>query len=495
MAGRFLRIQLVVVALACAIATPAGARSELIRSTYSAPFVLSPGDALRYGLNGPVVGPLLAGQHVVWGEHGANGVWRVAEARRAGASRPGRTTTLGEEHPGAFGLDLSASPYRVAASLLRNCWQAPCPTIVGKLETWRYGESPTTLVRCPGAGCTARDCTPTDLKVVVSGDTVVYSGACNRGAIVARDLSPGGDPSPRTIAMDASLVRAAGHFVELRFWGGSDRLSVYDLTGRTKPYTVDGTFFGDVQADGKLGYLTVNGNGLGLASPAHPEGRMVVEPCYWNEPCTNWIESPRYYDGIRLAGDRFAMGLGAGDDARAARFEIRRLDGSVMKVGYADDVVGDFDFDGERVTFMTQPCQTTAIVVWDIREARPPRQSDANCPAARAASAKASLRDPKRLRLRLSCPKKARLGCIGSIHLVIFGGGHYAALGTRGYSVPYDRSPTASISLDANARRFLAQHRHAKLFAASAPVSRDDYDPRAGDRVRYDEIEIRRTGG
>jgi hypothetical protein len=493
MAGHVLRILAVVVALACGVATPAGAQSELIRSTYSAPYVVT--KDTRLGSHGSVVGPELAGGHVVWGEVGADRIWRVGEASKTGARFADRTTTLRLPQSGALALTLSASSTRVAATLEANCDLRRCPPPIGAaLLTWRYGEDPETLVTCPGSTCGGSDCSPLPRPALVAGDTVAYGQGCTGTGtgIVTRDLSRGGDPSPRTIAAEGSLWRAGGGYLVTRETG--DRLVVYDVAARREAFHVGGAYFADVQGDGKLGFLTLDGYpGLGWASPAHPEPQWAVDPCYFNMPCTRWVDPVRY-DGIRMAGNRFALEHTVGDDPNAASFEIRRLDGSVIKVGYSDDLVGGFDFDGERVTFMTQPCQTTAIIVWDIRDAHVPRQSDAACPPARAAAAKAALHAPKRLRLRLSCPRKPPLGCVGRAHLVVFARGHYVALGTWSYKVPYDHSPTVSIRLNRDARRFLAHHRAAKLFAASFPVSREDEYARPNGHAHYDEIPIGRTG-
>jgi hypothetical protein len=172
---------------------------------------------------------------------------------------------------------------------------------------------------------------------------------------------------------------------------------------------------------------------------------------------------------------------------------VRRLDWSLVASTHVDDVVGGLAFDGTRVGFATQPCQTTAIGVWDIREAKPPRQSRSACPSARAVRDSASLATAARLRLKLSCPRRPPLGCIGRVHLVVFAGGEYATLGTRVYGIPFGRSRTLSVGLDRHARRFLARHRAARLFAATIAYPRgDDSAHSTPDSVRYFELPIRR---
>jgi hypothetical protein len=463
--ARTLAVALAVASAALTCASSASAGGQLI---------LSNGVPTgQPGLSGPVLG----GDRVVWAEQFPVGTWRVRSAPlgHARSATDSKVYSPGSADSGR--LALAASPSHIAVSAnLYDCPGEDCDliTLVRDQLAIRTDRGPFEVLEdCPGGGCSPDVCNdPVRWVPALSGHILAYNGdpCATDGTVVWRDLAPAADHSPHTIAARAATMAAAGRYLAWTYYTDPEtqRVVVYDRVADAEAYHVEilpAQFAPtriDVQADGKV--LWVNRNRLEWASAAEPSAHRVS---------SGWFVDPR------IAGDRVAfVRPDFGRGRSAAR--VLDLDGERIASTAVDGLAGGLDFDGTRVTFGSQPCQTAAIVVWDL--AGPvPRQPRKRCPAARIANRHAVRTADDKLEVRLACLGTAKLGCIGRLRLVADGRGRHASgsqglhhLGVASYEIGRGRARTASIELTEDGTTFLDAHPRARVVATSISLQRPD---------------------
>lgn len=453
--------------LALASAARAEARSELITSR-NVP-------TLAAGLTGPVLG----GGRVVWAEQPVMGRWRIRTARPKDTDAAPTSVRYSAGTADRGLLELAASPSRIAVSVdLYDCSGEYCQrTTLVRHQLAVSNHGPFEAVEnCSGATCSFSGACDETVRWApsLSGHVLAYTDRCAGRDVIYRDLAPGADHSRHVVPAETVVVAAAGRYLA---WieppnSATSRLVVYDRVVGAELYGVDvvpspglpGQL--DVQDDGKVVY--VDRDGLEWASPSAPTAHRVASSGFFQNP--------------RIADDLIAF---ARPDFGRGRSAVRvvGLDGKRVRSARADGLTGELtsglDFDGDRAVFGSQPCKTAAIVVWDI-DGRAPHLPRERCPAARFASDHAT-RTPDRIKVRLACPGKAKLGCIGSLRLVADARGRHAsgsdglyALETQPYEIATGRSRTASVELTEDAAKFLDKHPHARVAATSISLRRPD---------------------
>jgi hypothetical protein len=462
--GRIRRIgcALVLITAAGTCAAPAAVarRSELVRSTFA-----SRAGELHFFWNhadpsptAPVAaGPVLTLDRVVWAEQRAPGIWRVHEAPLRGASAPSRSTPY-QPHtsPVVSELLLGASRRRVAvADHTYSCPVSRCGGL-SHLASWRFGGRPRVIASCPrGSGCSS-PCSYIAAPAV-AGDWIAHLGGCSNPPVVVRDLAPGG--VSYRIRANAHGVRMAGRFIAYDKGSPNGGVVVYDRLARHEVFRVADAAAVELQRDGTVLFRDTR-NRVAWASPSDPRPHLIPPP-------------PRDFGPIvGLAHDRIAFTRNADHPYLGIQVVVVDLRGHVVVHRTIRPFVGQVAFDGRRLAFATQSCQTTAVAVWDIRDPAPPAESHRPCPTATAASRIARVTPSRRMRVRLRCPHYHRLGCAGRLHLAAFASGHYSAIGTRTYNLPFDRTAGVSMRIRRDARRFLAAHRDARIFGSTRAARR-----------------------
>jgi hypothetical protein len=457
--------------MAAPSASPAAAapRSELIRSGFASRFTTLRaywvGSDFR-PVAAVVEGPVLTASGVVWAEQRAPGVWRILRAPLRGASTPAESTPYQPRRRATpSDLSLAASATRVAVGdHVAYCPPHACRgTGLSHIASWRFGARPQVLESCPVSFC-GRPCQYYP-PAAVTGDAVAYPWECDvhGGTIRVRDFAPGAaDPLYEIpTASYPSTLRAAGRYLLRIEYGGSlENAHVYDLRTRRDVYSLEDVDTAFIQADGKVVYGAYSrGDRIVWASPADPAPHYVPRP-------------RRGFDQvIGVARDRIAV-LRAFRDQFHNEVAVYDLDGHELAKALIRTTLGQQTFDGQRIAFATQSCQTTVIAIWDIRDPAPPVESREPCPAAARASRNAVLTPSGWIRVRLRCPHAHRLGCAGRLHLVAFAAGHYVPIGTRNYDIPFDGAAGTSLRLSGRARGFLDAHSGARVFATTRSAHR-----------------------
>jgi hypothetical protein len=214
-----------------------------------------------------------------------------------------------------------------------------------------------------------------------------------------------------------------------------------------------------LQRDGTVVFNDARGR-LAWASVAHPAAHVIPPP----PRGLGWV--------VGLAHDRIAFTRGQDRPYLGVQIVVMDIHGRVVAHRTIHRFVGTPTFDGRRVAFATQSCQTTAVAVWDLRDPVPPVESRKACPAADAASHSAVVTSAGRMRVRLHCAPDHKLGCAGRLHLLVDARGVYAPVGTRIYNIAFGRTRTVSMRIPADAARFLASHPDARAFGATRSVGR-----------------------
>jgi hypothetical protein len=252
-------------------------------------------------------------------------------------------------------------------------------------------------------GCLPFEAPP---AVDASGDAIAYMNPCAGGATVHDFSAPATDP---LLAFPAEyLVRIAGDFVAVDanapdpYEGGvSGEIRVYDWRTGDLVYTVQAptptrSVF-DIEHDGTLVFDRTLETGstqrveVDWARPAAPTPHRIADA----EP----------YE-LRVENDLVALGDAGGH---------RVLDLAGHELVGTTATFGDFDFDGDHLAWVTQPCEVTAIVTWDLTGA-PPTLSGARCPRAKPVRLE---QHGRVLRLTLRCHDPAKLGCGGRVDLTL----------------------------------------------------------------------------
>jgi hypothetical protein len=427
---------------------------------------------------------VLTPDRVVWAEQRAPGIWRVEEAPLRGASSPARSTSY-QPHtrPVTSELALDASARRVTvADVTYSCPPGSCEgSGYAHLASWRFGDRSGVIASCPRTGCSSF-CT-TGAAPAVAADWVAYVGRCTNPPIVVRDLAPGG--AGYRIPADAHSVRMAGRFIAYDKSDPEAGVVVYDRLERREVFRVKEAAGVELQRDGTIVFTTAGGRPA-WASPSDPGPHLIPEPPQGFGPL------------VGLARDRIAFTRNADHPYAGIQVVVLGLDGHVVVHRTIRRFLGQVAFDGRRVAFATQSCQTTAVAVWDIRDPAPPVESHRPCPAAGPASRIAVITPAGRMRVRLGCPDYHRLGCAGRLHLVAYDDGRYSVVGTRTYNVPFGRTAGVSVRIPPDAVHFLAAHPGAHVFGSTRSAPRTsviDFDSSAPTRGRHFVLRVTRHRG
>jgi hypothetical protein len=336
----------------------------------------------------PNAGPVLLGDSVAWGEGGVEGDG-FAPIRLLLGAPTAKPRVLWEQRPSRgkpewWFKDLEGSSKRL--TFVRgwsDCEPPPYDQCVGDSEV--AVAEPDGDIRSLPRHNTACGFSPGSHHVDLERDRLVFSGPycvpqcappycrptcgpCWRIAI--DDLA---DPKPaRTLIRKfegGDEVRTAGNFVAARSRG---RAAVYDLRSGELVYQARLPDFSkiDLQADGKMVAVWLVRDGRGLRSgaawfsPDEPwKHALPIRPVLYHE----YEEHPQRVL-VRLAGDRvaFESELSPGKSALV----VAGLDGKVVqRVASFDEKearVGDFDFDGERVTWATREVRHVRKECWTI---------------------------------------------------------------------------------------------------------------------------------
>ncbi len=182
------------------------------------------------------------------------------------------------------------------------------------------------------------------------------------------------------------------------------RVTVYDWRSGQVVYRVDGGAPFDIQDDGTLVLATGTAlhEALAWASPSQPSAHPFAHV---------------HPSDVRIAAGKVAVRPDTAAKA-ADGFVVFDLAGRQLATAPAADAVASFDFAGDRLVYASQPCEVAGIVTWDLGSP-PPTFAPGSCPAARASSAVASLRQHQ-LQVSVRCPSAPPLGCSGSWSAVLY---------------------------------------------------------------------------
>jgi hypothetical protein len=179
--------------------------------------------------------------------------------------------------------------------------------------------------------------------------------------------------APRTVVAKPGAVddvRVAGNFVAARSvsW---ERLSVFDLQSGKLVYKarLPATSMIDLESDGKLvaGWWERGQTAAAWFSPDKPSAHvMPIKPVLMHS-----YEGHILRIAVRIASERIAFERQISPER--SELVVADLEGNVVsRVATFDSKrarVGDFDFDGKRVTWATQEVRDVTKECWRISEA------------------------------------------------------------------------------------------------------------------------------
>jgi len=334
----------------------------------------------------PLIGPVLHGDDVAWGEGGVVYEER-AEPIRVLAASPERATRVLYEgphpskgQPGWSIADLAASPDAIAfVRAWSDCEPAPYDQYVDRTDI-AVGPAgkPFQLLPRHDKGC---EYFPASHQLDVEGSRLAFSGpfcapgcmACARLALDdVRDVA-----LPRIVVPNpgaADDFRIAGSFIAVSSvsW---QRARVFDLSSGKLVYQarIPAGSMLDLQADGKLVAVSwkrdVAGRRTAAAwfSPEQPSAHAIpINPVLghsYDEP-----GPPRI--AVRIANDRLAFEQAIAPDR--SELVVTDLNGNIVEHVASFDAkrarVADFDFDGKRVTWATREVRDVKKECWRISE-------------------------------------------------------------------------------------------------------------------------------
>jgi hypothetical protein len=370
---------------------------------------------------GPVAGPALAGDDVMWARLVPGGYDVVtlpvdgSHATRYHVEKDWHRGT-----PWLPELDASRERWALAETHPPSCIEDGCPEAFvrdyASMVTGAIGGPPRRVPRC-GAG--SRCQTPCALGgASVSGQVVSVfrrgiAGGCD-AVTVLRDYGAGTRPVTRSIAGCAPQI--AGDliaFVPASPESGCEQstgIRVVNWRSGESLYSLPGIAYYSVQEDGRLatarllpgpGSETSYRARIGWASPGEPSEHQLATDGTFLRPL--------------IANDRVAY-LPVRREHEANPIAVLGLDG--RELARADGVLGTrFDFDGDRLAWFTRPCERAAIAVWDLRGPAPAMPAGP-CPLPAPELHSIRVTRTGRLRLALRCPPKPALGCAGSIDVL-----------------------------------------------------------------------------
>jgi hypothetical protein len=180
-----------------------------------------------------------------------------------------------------------------------------------------------------------------------------------------------------------------------------------------------------------------------------------------------------------MADDRIAYRPFGSPPYPLQQIGVVDLEGRTVAAATATGMIGDFDTDGGRLTYAVRPCESIGVVVWDLA-GTPPRFPRGSCPVPRIAGDPVERRGSK-VPVRVTCPKRGRLGCAGTMRLVADASGkhHRGAertrwLGHSDYAVPAGATRTLVFDVDDAGMEFLASYRRVRIRVDAVSSGRAD---------------------
>lgn len=428
-----------------------------------------------------IAGPRLMGDSIAWAGLTRQG-YAVHVTEPGGGDRVAGVVRVPLPWPpplrGYYGR-LEASRTRLAFSLrVTPCWgsQTPDCDFGGEVGEVLTAPRDGPLEHLAGCGDRCEECAYSlGVPVDVSGDDVLYGAPCHRGNAFGRSFASGSTGQPTRLPRGSLML--AGDYLAVNDW--RDPRVVNRVTGKTA-YRVDTdhytTLMHDLQPDGKLAYGAPNDSECQVeqcpdelpswVSPLEPQGHAV------GDDAIHRLQ-------MRMADDRIAYRPFGNPPWPLGRIGVVDLQGKTVAAATVTSAIGDFDFDGARLTYAVRPCGSIGAVVWDLNGS-PPHFPRGSCPVPRIAG------EPVRRRgatvpVRVTCPERGRLGCAGTIRLVADASGRRTGgtdrtqgLGQSDYSVPSGAARTLAFKVDEDGARFLARYRRVRIRVSAASHERTD---------------------
>ena len=287
---------------------------------------------------------------------------------------------------------LAASPNRVALSLdVLGCRHGDCGDRFDAFNgvfTGRLGRRVTPLAHSCPRHVSFDESTWSAPPVDVWGDVVAYAD-CDRAVHVVDGASVdhGGPPA-------ADALRVAGPY--LATWRSPDELTVSNWRTGATLFTLDEVSLFDIDSDGTVAFTDSGDHHppVAWASPAEPTPHVLVR-ALTTRP--------------RAAGRRIAYTV---IELEGMSVEVRLRNGALVAAAHDPTATRAADFDGQRLSWLTQPCQQTWLVVWE-GVGTVPRPPPGQCPFPRFRPGSARVDARGRLSVRVDCPYAQGLGCAG----------------------------------------------------------------------------------
>jgi hypothetical protein len=327
------------------------------------------------------------------------------------------------------------------------------------------------------AGCPTDPHCPKYSGVVLVNGMLSYSEGCGDSRFVTRDLATG---EQFTFAGSESARRWTGtgrYLLVLE----SDEPSpavydfvVYDVKTGQELYRVpDQPPYGAVGEDGLVALFDPSSGQLSWADRGEP----FPHPIAMVAPTNNVSFM------VRRRVIAFVTAIGVGVPRRLTLFSLNG-----EQVSQADDEpAGDWDFDGRRLAWVSEPCQLGVIRIWDPTD-DPPDLADRPCPAAAVRGASSRVGRRGRIFVKARCPVRPALGCSGTMRLVAKARrpSRRRPLGEPSYAVASGDTERLKLELTRKQRRFIRRQRSVNVIAVSRAVQRDGYDTTERRRFRFE---------
>jgi hypothetical protein len=266
-------------------------------------------------------------------------------------------------------------------------------------------------------------------------------------------------PAPSAFPSPSVLAGMNGHelVTAVLDYAGSGTITERDAVSGAVLRTIDVTRVGSVLLgdDGAIAYTT------------GPSG--AVGPHLWlaavGQPPRDLGPLPSYSMLAGFAHDRFLVAA-QGD---VGGVEVRGLDGALIARLPA---LVPSAFDGDHVAYALQPCQASSIIVAPI-DAPTPVLPTCVSPEPDGAALAGGV-----LRVTLRCPPDPRLGCQGTLRVVLSrrrtgpGSRGTQSLPTVDYTVAPGAATTVLMRLSVGARRFVTAGRPTRATVTTTPTTR-----------------------
>ena len=384
---RLFAVLLALVASLVAAGT-ACAQSRIVRTGALSFGTVSPDPRLYGALPPPISGPALAGDSVVWSERAGPRLDRIDVVADGPAGRRVIGTDSAQAYQGQRLLALDAAPDGVAfTSFEVSCGPVddvddPCSRYSGEYP--QRGR----LLRGPlGGPLVSSDACPAGAVSVAEGALAL---GCVFGSVVVREPDGAERTIPDSAAPDLSgafLARTVrdGFAVERRRDGAL-------VQRRDGP--VDDVAAAD---DGSAAFVVHGGAAVGFA------------PADGSAPRTVGVRGAAE---VRTGGDLLAV---RSVSRGTSTFTVLRRDGSfVASLPSAAPTGAAWDFDGRRLAWLSQPCASVSIAVWELGTEPPAEATDCALPQPGTPSVELRRR---LVRIPFTCPGYLRGECAGAVTL------------------------------------------------------------------------------